>query len=94
MNKFDAAIQIDWEKKYQSLLVKFLKSKSSFQGGEICRWMRVRGLGEPVHHNMWATQLNYYAGKGWFKKVGNEIPTTSHTHINSIAVWQSQMFSR
>lgn len=83
--------QIQWEKQYQELLRKFLTAKPEFQGGEVCRWMRQRGLGDPIHHNMWATQLTYYAKQGWFRKIGHRPPNTPHTHINEVALWRSNL---
>ena len=91
MNSEITATTIAWEKKYQLLLRKFLRKNAEFQGGMVCRWMRAHGLEDPPHHNMWATQLNYYAGMGWMRKTGHAPPTTEHTHINEVAVWRSNL---
>lgn len=81
------SLQVKWEKDYQKLLVKFLKTHDEFDGSAVCAWMRKRGLGDPDHHNQWATQLSYYAGLGWFKKIGVTVPT-GHGHINTVALWK------
>jgi hypothetical protein len=81
-----------WERDYQRLLVKFLKNHKTFAGSDVCAWMRKQGLGEPLHHNHWPTQIAYYAGQQWFKKIGSVRPTTSHSHIGEVALWESLLY--
>lgn len=85
--------QIAWERRYQQLLREFLLENEEFDGSALCVWMRKRGLHDPEHHNHWATQIHYYAGQGWFTKVGVSVPTKGHAHINTVALWRSNFYA-
>lgn len=83
--------QIEWEKAYQKLLIKFLKTNRHFDGSAVAAWMRKNGLHDPTHHNMWGAQITYYAGLGWFRKTGYAIPT-GNAHIARVAAWRSESY--
>lgn len=80
--------QIAWERAYQKLLIKYLKKHKTFDGSAVAAWMRLNGLHDPVHHNMWGVQIQHYAKLGWFKPVGRGIPTGA-AHISQVRIWES-----
>lgn len=84
----NTAHQVAWEKAYQDLLRQFLKLHYEFDGSAVAAWMRKQGLHDPEHHNLWATQITYYAKQGWYKAVGRAIPSGA-AHIAQVRVWQS-----
>ena len=85
------AYQIKWERDYQRLLIRFLKTHAEFDGSAVAAWMRSQGLHDPEHHNHWGAQITYYAGLGWMVPVGHGLPTGA-AHISSVRIWQSTMF--
>lgn len=84
------AYQIAWERKYQELLKRFLKNHKEFDGSSIAAWMRGQGLHDPSHHNMWGTQISYYAKLGWMTPVGYGVPSGA-AHIAQVRIWQSNL---
>jgi hypothetical protein len=85
--------QISWECKYQQLLIDFLRTHDEFDGSAVAAWMRKRGLGDPIHHNMWGAQITYYAHAGWMKAVGRTIPTGA-SHVAQVRLWKSQLYKK
>lgn len=85
------AHQIAWEKEYQRLLRLFLQTHYEFDGSAVAAWMRKQGLHDPDHHNLWGSQITYYAGVGWYIAVGHGIPSGA-AHISQVRIWQSTMF--
>jgi hypothetical protein len=81
------AHQIAWEKAYQALLIEFLKVHPQFDGSAVAAWMRKKGLHDPQHHNMWGTQILYYANLKWFTPIGRGVPTGA-AHISQVRIWQ------
>ena len=82
------AQQIAWEKQYQILLRQFLKTHYEFDGSAVAAWMRKLGLHDPDHHNLWGSQITYYANLGWMTAVGRGIPSGA-AHIAQVRIWQS-----
>lgn len=82
------AYQLAWERKYQELLIEFLKSHDEFDGSAVAAWMRTRGLHDPDHHNHWGAQITYYANLGWMTPVGKGVPTGA-AHVSSVRIWKS-----
>lgn len=85
------AYQLAWERQYQELLVKFLKTHDEFDGSAVAAWMRAQGLHDPDHHNHWGAQIRYYAELGMFTPVGHAIPTGA-AHIASVRQWKSTLY--
>lgn len=85
------AYQIAWEREYQRLLLQFLTTHEEFDGSAVAAWMRKQGLHDPDHHNMWGTQITYYANLGWMVAVGRGIPTGA-AHIAQVRIWRSTKF--
>lgn len=82
--------QVTWEREYQRHLKTFLREHHFFDGSMVCKYMRAQGLQDPVHHNMWATQINFYAGQGWMKNIGRtRFPAGEHSHGRDITEWES-----
>ena len=84
------AHQIAWEREYQRLLKQFLKLHKQFDGSAVAAWMRKQGLHDPVHHNLWATQISYYADLGWMVPIGKCIPT-GNAHISLVREWETRL---
>ena len=85
------ALQIAWEKAYQKLLLKFLKTHDQFDGSAIAAWMRKNGLHDPNHHNLWGAQISYYAALGWMTPLGHGVPTGA-AHIAQVRIWKSTKY--
>ena len=85
------AHQIAWEKQYQQLLLQFLTTHEEFDGSAVAAWMRKQGLHDPDHHNLWGTQITYYAKLGWMVPVGRGIPSGA-AHIAQVRIWRSAFY--
>ena len=85
------AYQIEWERRYQQLLIKFLKKHREFDGSAVAAWMRRQGMHDPVHHNMWGAQIAYYAAAKWMTKIGSAIPSGAG-HVQQVGFWKSELF--
>lgn len=85
------AYQIAWEREYQRLLLQFLATHEEFDGSAVAAWMRQQGLHDPDHHNMWGSQITYYANLGWMVAIGRGIPTGA-AHIAQVRIWRSTKF--
>lgn len=79
--------QLKWERKYQQLFIKFLRTHETFDGSEVSAWMRKQGLHEPEHHNMWGAQISYYAARGWMTKLERVIPKNKGSHLGQVRLW-------
>lgn len=87
----NSAYQIQWERKYQRLLRKFLQTNFEFDGSAVAAWMRRQGLEDPVHHNLWGLQIRYYARLKWMTPIGRIIPSGA-AHIAQVRHWRSSIF--
>jgi hypothetical protein len=87
-----AAEKEAWRIDYEELFLQFAKKHDYFEGGHVCRALRKAGLRNPHHHNVWGAMLNSMAKKGYILKVGNVTPTTSHTHIAQVGLWESSVY--
>lgn len=87
-SSLNLAHQLAWERAYQELLIKFLKTHREFDGSAVAAWMRSKGLHDPDHHNMWGAQITYYSKLGWMKPVGRGVPSGA-AHIAQVRIWES-----
>lgn len=85
------AHQIAWERAYQTLLIEFLEIHDEFDGSAVAAWMRKKGLHDPDHHNLWGSQITYYAGLGWMVPIGKGVPTGA-AHISTVRIWKSTKY--
>ena len=85
------AHQLAWERAYQKLLIKFLKTHDEFDGSAVAAWMRSQGLHDPAHHNMWGAQITYYANLGWMRPTGRGVPSGA-AHISQVRIWTSAFY--
>ena len=81
-----------WKRKYYEYAFEYIKGVEYFEGGSVCSYCRSRGLSEPHHHNVWGSMLPSLVKKGWIEKIGMVTPTTSHTHIDKVCQWKSNIF--
>ena len=87
------AHQIAWERQYQDLLKEFLRTHDEFDGSAVAAWMRKQGLHDPDHHNLWGSQITYYANLGWMAPIGKGVPTGA-AHIASVRIWKSALYKK
>lgn len=87
----NTAHQIAWERSYQDLLKEFLRTHDEFDGSAVAAWMRKQGLHDPDHHNLWGSQITYYANLGWMKAIGKGVPTGA-AHIATVRIWKSASY--
>ena len=83
------AYKADWDRAYKRLLKRFLRTHDTFDGSAIAAWMRKRGLADPVHHNIWGTQVQKYAKQGLFYRIGDRKPTGA-SHLNFVGYWKKR----
>jgi hypothetical protein len=82
----------DWKKQYYHNAARYLASNRYLEGGKLCAFCRSQGMADPHHHNVWGSMLSSLRKMGWIEKVGMVEPTTQHTHINSVCLWESKLF--
>jgi hypothetical protein len=84
--------QVVWDKQYRRLLRNFLNSHRYFDGSEVAKYMRAKGLPDPEHHNIWGARINYYASKGWFSKTMNRGVPSGACHKQTCRIWESKLY--
>lgn len=90
---FYITCQIAWERTYQELLIEFLTIHETFDGSAVAAWMRKKGLHNPEHHNLWGTQITYYASQQWMHPIGRGVPSGA-AHVAQVRIWRSNLWQQ
>ena len=83
-----------WKEKYLGYALEYLKINKETEGGALCKYCRECGLEDPYHHNVWGSMLPELEKLGWVKKIGMIKPSTQHSHIGVVCLWESLVYNK
>ena len=87
-----AAQKLKWQTDYEQMFVSLCRQQQFIEGGKFCEYARSQGLGEPTHHNAWPAQIATMKKKGYIAKAGEVEPSTRHSHIKTLNLWESKLY--
>lgn len=80
--------------RYLQLAEELLLHKPVVTGDEFRDYCAQNRLYRPkeLHHNVWVSAVRALQQIGWIKPMGKAVPAQTHNHMDTVTMWQSQIY--